>query len=280
MWFRKKRKPGPSIKPRQSRLFLKILGLLIILGSAFAVFYLLSSNFFIVKGLEVNKERADCVSADQIKSSSQILGKNIFLLDKDSIETRLKKSYICIGTISLSVKLPDHIKINVLGRGGAFQLITLTQTESSGSATLDNFLKKESSGSAELEQIGDKLIIDDSGTVFAKGEDSNLPILYLSEVDLKVGSSIDKNIFENLKLAIEGTNTLGINPSVTKIYSNRYLLLSAEPKLIFDLSGNIKLQLASLQLILSQAKIEEREMEFIDLRFANPVVKYLPKEKN
>ena len=49
-------------------------------------------------------------------------------------------------------------------------------------------------------------------------------------------------------------------------------------KVIFRLKNEVDIQLASLQLILDKAKIDEKELEFIDLRFDKPVVRYAPKK--
>ena len=50
------------------------------------------------------------------------------------------------------------------------------------------------------------------------------------------------------------------------------------PKVFFRLDNEIDLQLASLQLILEKAKIDERILEFIDLRFDKPIVRFAPKK--
>ncbi|MBI4038755.1 hypothetical protein HY384_02235 [Candidatus Daviesbacteria bacterium] len=55
---------------------------------------------------------------------------------------------------------------------------------------------------------------------------------------------------------------------------------SNNPRIIFRLSNSLDVQLASLQLILGKAKIDGSRLEFIDLRFDKPVLKFTPKESN
>jgi len=58
----------------------------------------------------------------------------------------------------------------------------------------------------------------------------------------------------------------------------QYLMTDSSAGIALNLESDIKRQLASLQLILSKSKIEQREVSSIDLRFAKPVVVYSPKK--
>lgn len=272
MGFGKKRR-------RFSSWVLKILIILIVLVVVAGGFFFLTSNFFYIKYLDVQTERVNCTSTEDLKNTSQILDRSIFFLDKQIVEDKLRKRYVCVKGISLSPEFPNRIKMQVFGRTPVFQLLRLPEKEPSSSAVFEDFLNKDSSESAkENSKIKDKYLVDEEGVLFSKDEIGSLKKLYFFDDSLTLGQKLDQNIFENYQEVIKKLAVLAIASEEAKIYSNKYLLYNAKPKLIIDLSGNINTQLASLQLILSRAKIEGKEMEFIDTRFENPIVKYAPKK--
>lgn len=281
MGFSTKRKPvaARKLKTKLSWLPKILLGLLLttILGS---IYYFITSGIFAVKNLEVKADKVNCTSTTNLKNSSQILGKNIFFIDKSRIEKKLKERYICVKSIGISRILPDKIKVDIFVRVTAAQILVFPIDEASSSAILNDFLmKKSASESAEVSPQPQKYFtVDYEGVIFSEDRVPDKPKLFVWDDSLKVGQKINKEIISRSLEVIKKIEILTIKVTETKLYSNKYLLIDAEPKLIFDLSNNIKTQLASLQLILSRAKIEEKEMEFIDLRFENPIVKYAPKK--
>lgn len=280
MWFRKNKKLLVSGRPKSKHSWIpKLFTLLAILMTLVGGFLFLTSNFFYIKQLEVKTEEVGCATVEDLKNTSQILNRNVFFIDKQVIEDKLRKKYTCIKSISLLPRFPSKIIMHVFGRIATTQLLSLSEKQSSSSAILEDFLKKDSSESAkENLEIKEKYLVDEEGVLFTKDENESLRKLYIFDDDLTLGQKLDQNIFKNFQEVIKKLDVLGISSNEAKIYSNIYLLYSSKPKLIIDLSGNIKAQLASLQLILSRAKIEEKEMEFIDTRFENPVVKYAPKK--
>ena len=78
---------------------------------------------------------------------------------------------------------------------------------------------------------------------------------------------------------LEKIKSLGVNSDDPKIYSKIYLSLGQKPQMVFVLDDKSDHQLASLQLILDQAKMDTKEVEFLDLRFDKPIVRY-GKDKN
>jgi len=50
--------------------------------------------------------------------------------------------------------------------------------------------------------------------------------------------------------------------------------IESKYKIYFNLEEDMAFQLASLQLILNQDKIEKDKVEYIDLRFDKPVISY------
>lgn len=284
MWFRKGRRKVVTKKftPKRRRSWIwKVQIVLFIIVIGIGSYFLLTNSLFNVSSLSVTTKQVDCTSEGDIKNSSQILGKNIFLLDRNKIENNLKDKYFCVNNINLGVALPNSIKMSVFGRTAAYQLLVFSEKEASATAVLDNFLNKDSTESAQEDlSVPTKYVVDNEGVVFAKAEVNNLPNISLYKDNVKTGEKLDPKIFENYLNIVKQMMVLGVAPGDTKIYSDSYLLIDTKPKLIFDLGGNINKQLGALQLILSRAKIDNSEMEFVDLRFENPVVKYIPKEKN
>ena len=84
-------------------------------------------------------------------------------------------------------------------------------------------------------------------------------------------------MINNIIKIFDKTKSLGIEIKQAWLREN-ILVTETIPKMIFKLD-NVDSQLASLQLILSEAKIESKELEIIDLRFDKPVIKFAPEKK-
>ena len=79
---------------------------------------------------------------------------------------------------------------------------------------------------------------------------------------------------------LRAVKKLGFDSLTTQILDNFFLIYptSLSPKVIFRLDQRIDVQIASLQLILEKAKMYSESLEFIDLRFDKPIVKFAPKK--
>ena len=241
----------------KSALFLAVLLLLL--------FIIFKSNFFVIKQLDVTSEKANCIDINNLKEKSNLAGQNFFLVDEKKVEEALKRNFICIKNINFSKSLPDKIKLNIVGRVAVANFYLMKNWEASASALIEN------TATPSAEQIGDAYFLDDEGVIFSKGDSLVLPKIYFFE---------DKPTDDYLKKTLKILSTLrnlSINNSQNYIFNN-FFITTGQSKIVFNLSQDIDVQIASLQLIVQNAKIDSSKLEFIDLRFDKPVVKYAPKK--
>lgn len=246
---------------------MKIRSLLFILIMLGIVYLVIFSTVFKVKGFVISPDEFDCGKSEEVKKIVSVLGTNYFSLDNSQIEEKIKDKFFCVGSVNLSKNFPDKVKLNLNKRQGILNLIPL---ESSRSA--------EATPSAQKIATESGFLIDKEGVVFSKANfETNLQsVFYLG--NLSVGQRLANNLSERVIKILDSVKRLDLNPNDAKIYSGDNFSLGVKPQITFKLSDSLDRQLASLQLIASQAKIDEREVEFLDLRFDKPVVRYAPKK--
>ncbi len=283
MWFKRRRKVVVNrIKVKSNPWVIRGIFLFILVLALGAAFYLLTASVFVVKSLEIKVE-GDCVSRDKVRGVVQILGRNIFSVDKGDVETSIKKKFVCVKSVGLKKGLPDKVQLEVFNRVAVAQILTFPKKEASSSAILSEFLQVKASGSAEASRSAQvnpdkQYLVDEEGIVFSEGINPGVPTLQIWEEGLKLGEKLQQGVVTGALEILKQLSVLGLPTNDAKIYSDKILLVDTKPKVIFDLSVDKEKQLGALQLILTRAKIESREMEFVDLRFENPVVKYVPKK--
>ncbi len=257
MWREKHKK-----KPR----FLKISVIIALAVFAGLIFTVYKSNFFAIKKIEIEAGNISCADTEQLKNSLNILGQNFFLINFSKIENDLKKKFICIKTASGSKFLPDKVRIKISNRQAVAILASLRSEEATFSAT----------PSADL--VSDNYLIDNEGVVFGKVDsDLNIPKILIYNQEIFISQKPGVEISNAIKI-LDKIKSLSIQINKAWINQGIFVINSTFPvsQMIFRLDGDINIQLASLQLILDKAKIDLKEMEFIDLRFDKPVVKFAP----
>ncbi len=259
MW--RKRKKKKNFRP----LIIPVLALLLFAG-VFFVFY--KSSFLNIKKIDVQAKDIICANADQLKASSGLSGQNFFLISPSEIENNLKKKFVCIKSVITSKTFPDKVILQTVNREALAVFASLKDKEASFSAT----------PSAEL--VKDYFLVDSEGVVFGRGE-SNPWILtvYLFNQELSIGQKLTGGI-SDIPRILDKIKILGIQIDTARINQDSFIITSVNPvsEMFFRLNNNVDVQLASLQLILDKAKIDLNELEFIDLRFDRPVVRFAPKK--
>lgn len=251
--------------------FWEILLLIFVVIICIIIYLLLRSNLFTIQAAQVKSEKIDCTDENNLKEKSEVLGKNIFLLDEKNIEENIKKNFICIKSVNFSKVFPNRIKINVAGRNPVAQLISVKNFEVSVSALIENTATPSSN------QKEDTYLSDNEGVVFSKADDLDIPKIYIFGHDLSLGNKLPDDYLQKSLNILNDLKNLGIDNKQTNIFNNLFITTSV-PKIIFRLDQDIRLQIASLQLILKIAKIDKVDLEFIDLRFDKPIVKFAPKK--
>jgi hypothetical protein len=251
----------------------KIGGILLALFLLLDVYLLSDTKFLSVKSVNVLAEKVDCASSSELVDKSNLIGQNIFFLKKEPVANKLAQDFPCIKSVEISTKPPGKLDLKVVGRTPAAILELTKESTSSGieasSSALLNF-SKQSSGS---------FVVDDQGVVYSSNiENLSAPKLYINFSSLRIGQRIGDDIIQKTLRILGKLNTLNITVRDGKIYQQEVLSLDATPRLIFALDRPEDFQLASLQLILDKAKIEERELDYVDLRFDKSIIKYYPKK--
>lgn len=238
-----------------------------------AIFLIVKLNFFTVKSIEVQIKKTDCTDKDKIKDVAGLLGQNIFFINQSRIETELKRKFFCIKSVEISKIFPNKIELEVLGREPAIIVAVLQDKEATQSAILEEF--SDASSSAQF-----SFVVDNEGIVYSTNiEQINAPNIYVSGFSVTLGQKIKEKLIANILKILEKVKHFGIEIKEVKMYSQKNLLINGTLRIIFRIDDGIDEQIASLQLILEEARIYSNSLEFIDLRFDKPIVRFAPKKK-
>lgn len=258
---------------------LKLIFVVIIFLSFLVLSYFLTTSFFQIKQLEVKGELS-CVTSEDFKNSVGIKNQNLFTFNKNSLGESIKK-FPCLKEVVIKKDFPDKLTIELIRRNAVFLIITNT-VDASNSAILSE--ENESTSSAESSHSailnfptvkdGDKWLVDEEGVVFGQNQNVELftPVIY-TDREVFLGFVFPDNFSRDILLIVERLKEFGLNYKALLVESSNFYVDSV-PKVVFSLNENLERQLASLQLILEKAKIENENIEFIDLRFDKPIVKY------
>lgn len=252
------------------RSFLKlfILGCLVILVSF--ILLVLKLGFLNIKYIEILNNNLLCVDYDQLKRSVNVQNKNLLFLDTKKITKEISQKFACIKDVKISKVLPDRIKVEVITGIPAAVLLDLGNVEATGSAGLEDI------ATPSAQQSANSNLVDQDGVVISKiSEKLDLPNIYVDDGSFPQGKEMESKSLENVLKILNKTRGFGIDIKTSEIYGNSLIVFSL-PKIIFNLGADINIQIASLQLILEKAKIDRVKLEFIDLRFDKPIVKFAP----
>lgn len=238
------------------------------------------SNFLNIKQVQIEKNNALCLNDQKILSEFKIKDENILIINEKDIKEKILLKFICVKNIFFEKKFPNKLKIIINERKG---LANISNYKNNNLIDLKDLEASSSSGAALIDwsfiplEEKENFIIDDEGVIFTKQDKNNLPFLYISNQIFEIGKKIENIDFGKVSLLFMKLPQMNINFTQAKLNEHNLQVLS-EPKITISLEKDILKQLASLHLILEKAKIDERTMDIIDLRFDKPVVTYLPKK--
>lgn len=222
--------------------------------------FVIRSDFLKIKSINVNLDKVFCVDSGQIKNASALLGQNILFLNSGKAKENIKNKFICVRDIITSRSFPNKVNLSVRGR---IPVAILKISEATVSGTLEDV----ATPSAETPNA---FLVDSEGAIFSEDlGQSNIPTIFAPEKPENIAKS-------NLKI-LEEIKKLGLDPKQAVIFRN-YLVIFSMPKIIFRTDSKVDIQLASLQLILQKAKIDDVRLEFVDLRFDKPTARFAPKK--
>ena len=202
----------------------------------------LSIFLFKIENIEV-AEGKGCVDETAIKT--QFKGKNIFTVSSKQAQETIANIYKCAKNVTVQKKYPSTLVVTV---------------------DVDRPLVK----------VGDKNIyITENGFVLEGQNQGNLPTIFFDkEPELRPGGKIeDDTVLYSLSLISQigktdfvATSIRILNPAMISVYNRE------SQAVIFTSEKDTSSQVDSLQLILSESKIDPSKIEKIDLRFAKPVI--------
>lgn len=233
------------------------------------------SGIFNISKISLEINNASCVNEQSLKSDLNLDGKNILVISQDTVFEKVANKYPCIGQVRVERQFPHDIKIKIEGRNPVAGLISLPET----SIQFLNSLEATPSSQTALlnwsfpNRPTESFLIDETGIIFGNNESGDLPVIFINNQNLKVGYTMDPQLWVKSFFILDGLKKINIEFSKVKMIDD-CLQVEANPKIAFSLSRDILKQLTSLQLILQKAKIDGRIIETIDLRFDKPVVIY------
>ncbi|MDD5415815.1 MAG: FtsQ-type POTRA domain-containing protein [Candidatus Daviesbacteria bacterium] len=251
-------------------IFLSLLGLFILI-----ILLATRSSFFSIKQIEILGDKIGCADSDQLKNESGLYGQNFFLLNSKKLQERLRTKFICIKTVTVGRLIPDKVKLKIASRKPDAILLNLKDKQASPSFLIENIATPEAAAAQ------DSYVVDNEGVVFSKSIDNlDIPKIYIYDSDIAVGKKLKNSLINNSLKILDRIKKFGVIAKKSLIAENFFIINpdTMDPKIIFRLNDQIDIQLASLQLILTDAKIDLRELMFIDLRFDKPIVRFAPKK--
>lgn len=202
---------------------------------------LAGGKIFSISKIEVRLDKVNCADNKSLKNEITIAGENILLIDEKKLKNRLKEKFFCVADVKLTKFLPNKLGLDILGRKPA-AIFAATPS-------------------------GELKVVDEEGVVLGEENLPNLPRVFIS------GDKLDTVNSKKILRINEQLKDLGWTILNVKIDQGKNLFIAGTHKVYFNLEKDIDYQLASLQLILNQAKIETEKVDYIDLRFENPVIK-------
>ena len=217
------------------KLFLVIIFLIVL--APLSIFFL-----FKIENVEVAGDKG-CTEESTIQE--QFRGRNIFIVSSKQVEETIANNYKCVKNVTVQKKYPSTLTIEV---------------------EIDRPLVK----------VGDKNIyLTENGFVLDNYDQKNLPTIFFDkETEFKIGERVnDEDTLYVLSLVSQigktdfvATSIRVLSPFVLSVYNRENQVV------IFTTEKKVNVQVDSLQLILSESKIDPSKITKIDLRFEKPVI--------
>lgn len=219
------------------KFFLVIIFLVVV--ASLSVFFL-----FKIENIEVVGGKG-CTEESAIRQ--QFKGRNIFSVSSKQAEETIANDYKCVKNVTVQKKYPSTLTMAV---------------------EVDQPLVK----------VGDKNIyLTENGFVLENYNRENLPTIFFDkETEFKVGERVsDEDTLYVLSLVSRigktdfvATSIRILSPFVISVYNRENQVV------IFTTEKEVNTQVDSLQLILSESKIDPSKITKIDLRFEKPVITF------
>ena len=279
-----KRSPKLVMPTKNRQIIIPFRGISI-LAIIFLIFICLGlairSGLFLIHNIDLEVQNDfGCVSKDEVRAELQIQGRSLFAFDSKEQSSMLNGKFECFEKVEITKVWPDKLKVIVVERKPVLVLQAEKNNEQeeifdfdlASSQSAELFLEKLATSSSHFPQSF--YVVDSQGKIFKKiDRTSGLPVLRVSlEVEPKVGEKIvginfATDLLSKLKNGgFEVEEARMTDPSVIEVF------LKGGTQITFSSKRELALQVSSLQLILTQAKIEGENLKKIDFRFDKPVI--------
>lgn len=186
----------------------------------------------------------------RVLSESNVLNKNIFLLDTDALSQVLLENFLALKSVNVKKSLPNSILVKIEER------VPVCLINVKGS---DKFY-----------------FVDEEGFVLglAKKEDTNLPVIIYSD-SLEVGKFVKKEIVSYYFDLIEILDSEGVLVEKIESFPRYVILYTKEGVLVFlPNKSSAAVQVKSLVKMLEAFKLEGKKPKKVDLRFDKVIVEF------
>ncbi|CAM3154982.1 cell division protein FtsQ/DivIB [Streptobacillus ratti] len=213
-----------------------IIKLLLLIAFVYVVFLFIESDFFLVKNVNV-KGNIYLVKEDISSKFDKLKGQSLFLLDLSEMRNKIEED-VRIDNIDISRKFPDTININV----------------------------KERVPIGIISKNHKYYYIDKKMNIFAyykEIKDDNLPIIEINEEKI-----------DDLKELLLNVLNTKLYHLISEIYSNNemFVLTLLDGTNVYT-NKDINSKKYELAYKVYSEEIKENELEYIDVRFKDIVVK-------
>lgn len=287
---------NPRRMKRRKPLIIGVIGIVILFLVVFFGYKIFTDNRLSSFDLELNN--INCTTASEVEQFLRSMNMNYFYYKSESVEYELRRKYFCIGNIDQTIHYPNRLKIVLTGREGKYIVKTietnieinpqvilsleqLNATESTKQAALPPLVLNQILDSYKEASESSMYVVDAEGVIFeSAASDAILPRISIFGRDFRIGQKIPDDLIKKVDEISVKVEKMEIDTTNLIVVGDR-LIIDSSPRVTFSLSRDIPRQLASLQLILRQAKMnrnpekpDSRSVESIDLRFDRPVVIY------
>lgn len=244
------------ITPRQKRLASRqvkhLAWLLLLLVLIVFLVAVLRSQLLKVNRLECRIDYQDCPAEIWGKIFSQVAGKSALSFSSEILAQEIRQNYSYIEEVEVDFSFPDKV------------IVAMKQRQP-----------------LALISLNDKFwLVDCQGIVLGEsGPKTGLPEVYLTDsvsTEIRSGVNLNDYSLSGVLAILSGINRLGLDFDYAQvsIADLELVFYAGKQKIIFSLDKEADIQVGSLQLILTRAKIEDKVPELIDLRFEKPVLNY------
>lgn len=210
----------------------------------------LFSDIFVIRSIECRYESSVTCSPEIIAELERFIGQRIFLLRLKDLERKIKQSDPSVKSIHLSIEIRRRtIFASVVSRKPVVRITA--------------------SNSFDL-----SLVIDEEGMVFENGTTQEAPPILVWEgfSTLRVGQKVPDHLSSAITLVRLLPATTEILPLVY-VRANSFEVTTVEGTLVtFSLEQDPAAQLAALQLVINQSRIDQTVYRSIDMRYQRPIV--------